>query len=354
MNIAHLRLHHQQLLHSALDTPQAVVGWMGAMQAQDYPMSKWAVGSRLPGSTDASIEQAINRGDIVRTHILRPTWHLVAATDIRWMLALSAPNVMRALETYTKQLGLTEDVRLKSNRLIAKMLEGRQMTREEIMAELQQAGIQTDDLRPAHLMFSAELEGIVCNGAVRGKQQTYALLDERVPPAPHIPKEEALARLALRYFRSHGPATLRDYVWWSGLRVADARAGLEAAKSELHSLLSDGQEYWMAEPPKTPPKATDSLLLLPAFDEFMVSYTNRSASLEARLSSQAITGNGIFKPIVVVYGQVVGLWKRTVKKASVALEFQPLSAAYRLPERAEMAKAADAFGKFLGLPADIA
>lgn len=319
MNIARLRLNNQRIIASSFSKPSDVVAHLGAMQAQDYVMSKWAIGVRTPHMLEKTVEEAINEGSIVRTHILRPTWHLVAAQDIRWMLALTAPHVYR-LVTYTyRQLELTEAILNKATALILKLLEGNNyLTRAELMAELGKEGIPTNELRAAHLMFHAELNGIVCNGPMKGKQITYALMDERVPPAPTPTRDEALGQLAKRYFMSHGPATLADFVWWSGLKVTDARAGLDSIQSHLVSAKINEQVYWM--PNDLPTTTQDTLHLLPAFDEFMVSYKDRTSSLSAAHQTNAISANGIFKPIVVVNGLVKGIWKRTLKKETVVVE----------------------------------
>ena len=348
--IACQRLVNQQLSSTGFVSARDIVAHLGAMQAQDYAMAKWAIGTRLPGSTDISIEQAIDNAEIIRTHILRPTWHFVAAADLRWMLALTAPHVRRKMSTYFKQLGLDDEICLKSNKIIAKALEGRQLTREEIMSELKKAGIRTDELRSAHLMFFAELEGIACNGSRRGKQHTYALIDERVPATKPMLKEEALAELARRYFTSHGPATLKDYIWWSGLPAADARAGLEMAKSVLHCEKMDDKEYWFAVA-NTERAASGAVHFLPAFDEFMVAYTDRGASLDPAFGKATITSNGIFKPIIVVNGKVTGLWKRTVKKDRVIVEPLYFNPAVVLDTNV-VAAAIKPFGAFLGLKAE--
>lgn len=317
-----IRLYNQQLLGTKLKTPKAVVQWMGAIQAQDYAMSKWAIGSRLPGTTDESIEKAIDNGTIIRTHILRPTWHLVAADDIYWMLELTAPHIQPSVNFMNRQLGLDEKVFKRSNTIIEKSLrDHNHLTREELMTELQKAKINTDALRAAHLMFDAELKGIVCNGAMRGKQFTYALLGERVPEAIRMSKDESIAALALRFFTSHGPATLQDFIWWSGLSITNAKAGLNNVKNKLAGEIIEGREYWFSLKTVIPPQ-TDTLFFLPAYDEFMISYKDRSASLDTSFSSTAITGNGIFKPIIVVNGKTAGVWKRSFKKDTIIIEPQ--------------------------------
>lgn len=325
------RLQNQQITHPTFALPKEVAAWLGAMQAQDYAHAKWAIGLRIPGSTDADIEAALDRGDIVRTHVLRPTWHFAAAEDIRWMLALSAPQIRTSVTAMNRQLGLDEALFKRTNALIAKVLEGgKQLTREEIMAELAKSGIVANNLQATHIMFEAELDAIVCNGSRRGKQFTYALLDERVPPAKMLARPDAIAKLARRYFTSHAPASLADFQWWSGLRAADARAGLEAAQPFLVKEVVENQTLWLPNDFKPKPLSPLNLHLLPAFDEFLVSYKDRSASLDSSRKTQTITGNGIFKPVVAVNGWVKGIWKRTFKKDSVLIEkemYEELSAA---------------------------
>lgn len=329
--IATFRLQNQHITHPAFARPKEVAAWLGAMQAQEYTHAKWAVGLRIPGSTDADIEAALDRGDIIRTHVLRPTWHFVAAEDARWMLALSAPQIKTTMAVYDRQLGLDEDVFKRSNAVIRKALEGgNQRTRAELMAELAKSGIVTGNIQAAHIMFQAELDAVVCNGSRRGKQQTYALLDERVPPGKMFDRPDAIAELARRYFTGHAPATLADFQWWSGLRAADARAGLEAVTPLLVSEIVENQTFWMPNDFKPKKAGPLNLHLLPAFDEFLVGYKDRSASLDPSRKVQTITGNGIFKPIVAVNGWVKGIWKRTTKKDSVLVEkelFEELSGA---------------------------
>lgn len=326
---------------------------MGAIQAQDYAMSKWAVGTRLERVTDAQVQKAVDQGSIIRTHILRPTWHLVAAKDIRWMLELTAPHVHAAASSMYKKLELDASVFKKSQAIIRKALQGgKQLTRNELMETLKRSKINTDDLRSTHLMFRAELDGLVCNGAIRGKQFTYALLDERVPAAKTISRGEALAQLALRYFTSHGPATLPDFCWWSGLPVRDAKAGLEAVKSKLEFVQAGAQTHWFVES-RDLPQRKNSVHFLPAFDEFTVSYKDRSAVLDPDFSKQALTGNGIFKPIIVINGKVEGIWKRSVVKNRLLIETQFFKPSAKLSKKA-MEKALQHYTNFSGLPVDIA
>lgn len=351
--LANHRLASQQLVHSAADSPQDVVRQMGAMQAQDYAMAKWAIGIRLPGSTDALIEQAIDNGDIIRTHILRPTWHLVAAGDVRWMLALTAPHVNRIAGTQYRQLELDDAVFAKTNALLARILTGgRHLTRNEIMTALQTAGIETNPLRAAYIMFRAELDQVVCNGVRRGRQFTYALFDERVPAGGPFDRQDAVVRLTQRYFTSHGPATATDFAWWSGLPQREIRQGLEALKSVLTPETIGGETYWFSSEQaalmsRTVSFADNLVHVIPAFDEFLIGYADRSACLPASLAQKAILANGIFKPTVAIGGQLVGIWKRTINKNTVQLQMQ-LPNGRLLPEAALKA-CVEQYGAFMAL-----
>ena len=328
IEITNQRLQNQQIHAPHATTPTELVAWMGAMQAQDYEMSKWAMGVRLPNQTEGILEAALNNGEVLRTHLLRPTWHLVAPKDIRWMLALSKPQIEKIVAGYNERLGLDIATRSKSNDIIEKALTQRpNLTRNELMEILGHHDIQASDIRAAHLMFHAELTGLVCSGIRKGKQLTYALLDTRTPLTKPLHRDEALAELAKRYFQSHSPATVKDFAWWSGLTLTDARKGIDNIKDQLEILAIEKTNYYVFST-KTSKIATKDIVLLPAFDEYMVSYTDRSAALDPQFKSQAISSNGIFTPIIVHHGQVIGIWKRKLKPKYIEIEllpFQPIS-----------------------------
>src|SRR5713101_5545905 len=283
LDIAHQRLHNQLITRRTFEKPGDVVKWLGAVQAQDYAAAKWTVGLRLQGATDDDIKQAFTVGAILRTHLMRPTWHFVSPADIRWLLALTAPRVNAANAHWYRRLELDDTVFMRSNAVLAKALQGgKHLTRPELVSVLQQAGIVSENvLRFTYIVMRAELDGIVCSGARRGKQFTYALLDERAPRARSLDRDEALVEFARRYFTSHGPATLQDFVWWSGLTAADARVALELVKSQLMHEVVDGQTYWFST--STPPAKdlSQAAYLLPNYDEYTVGYTDRSAIFDA-------------------------------------------------------------------------
>lgn len=351
--ISNIRLHNQQIAATNLKTPKELIGWMGAMQAQDYNQAKWAIGVRMPYLTEAQIESAFNNGEIIRTHLMRPTWHFVSSDNIYWMLELTAKQIKSTTKSRNRDLGLTEAILKRSQEVLVKALEGRKsLTREELSTQLNQAGIKTDGQRMPHILMEAEIDSVICSGAMQGKKQTFALLTERVPIKNILTKDEALSLLAKKYFTSHGPATLPDFVWWSGLPVADARSALEMNKPSLISETIDFETYWFAEPVSIPTSLPDSVYLLPAFDEFLISYKNRSAAITIDHHKKAISNNGVFRPVIVVNGQISGLWKRTIKKDSVLIElvhFRPHSK----KEEKLIEKATEIFSHFSGMKAEL-
>jgi hypothetical protein len=349
-NIAHQRLHNQLISQSPLEKPGDVVKWLGPIQAQDYAGAKWALGMRLQSATDDAIEQAFSDGAILRTHLMRPTWHFVSPADIRWILALTAPRVNAISAYYYRRLELDDAVFSRSNAALEKALQGgKQLTRAEILSVFEQAGIATDDLRFTHIMMRAELDMVVCSGARRGKQFTYALLDERAPEAKMLERNDALAELARRYFTSRGPATLEDYVWWSGLTTTDARAGLEMVRSEFSHEIIDNKTYWFSASMPVATNAAPTTHLLPPYDEYTIAYKDRSAVLDPAFTVQ--TRNGIFSPIIIIDGCIVGTWKRTFKKNTVLIE-KSLFASPNESETCAISTAVNRYGTFLDMPVE--
>ncbi len=322
--IAGIRLASQMILHTKFKTPGEVVSWMGAMQAQDYNMAKWAIGVRTNNCTNRMVEEAFNRGEILRTHVMRPTWHFVAPEDIRWMLLLTAPRIKSSTKSRDKDLEITEEIYTKTNQVIVKTLEGgKHSTREELAVAIEKFGIVVDSSRLNHFMMRAELDGIVCSGALKGKKHSYALLEERVSPTTPLSKDEALAKLARTYFKSHCPATLQDFIWWSGLSATDARHAMEMVKKDFIPVKTDQQEYWISDSFTCQRMMNHTLIhLLPAFDEYIISYKDRKAVLPLENHSRAVSSNGIFRPVVTQNGQVIGIWKKaSVKNKIITTEF---------------------------------
>ena len=320
MRILEIRLQNQQLSTPLFRHPKELVSWMGAMQAQDYTMVKWAVGMRLKSPGIQTVEKALHQGEILRTHVMRPTWHLVAAEDIRWMLKLSAQRIKSANDSYAKGHGLeiTEQQYERSYTILGNILSGkRSLTKQEIAEHFEHSGLLADNYHMTRFMSRAEVEGIVCSGECHGRQHTYALLDERVPPTPELAKEEALARLATAYFRSHAPATLQDFSWWSGLPLTEARQAISLIEPELMSEQWHSQTWYIHDSCRTLGKVTDSLHLLPSYDEYLIGYKDRTNVLPKEDYSKAFTNNGLFFPVLLYKGHVVGNWNKASKKKEI-------------------------------------
>lgn len=344
LDIAHKRLHNQHIAVADFEKPAEVVRWMGAVQAQDYAGALWAVGLRMRNAVAADIEQAMADGAIVRTHPMRGTWHFVAAEDIRWLLNLMAPGRIASNALWYRRLELDEATFVKSNAVFAQTLSGgNQLTRRELAASLKQAGISTEGLRMTFLLHRAELEGVICSGARRGKQFTFALLDEIVPVSQTLERDEALAELAQRYFTSHGPATLQDFMWWSGLAAADARASSEMVKPQFIQEIISGKTYWLAPSTPTTKVTSPTAYLLPPYDEYTVAYKDRSAVLDPAYTQQA--GYAIFGPTIALDGQIVGNWKREFKKDAVIITTSPFTSLSEAHNQA-IAAAIDHYRRF--------
>lgn len=325
------RLHNQKLSSSELENPADVVGWLGAVQAQDYGGAKWALALRMRNATHALVEEAFNEGRIIRTHLLRPTWHFVAPEDVRWLLELTAPQVNRRSGSGYRMFELDAAVFKRSNKVLINALRGgKHLTRATLKAALNKSGIAADNgVRLAHILLRAELDGVVCSGPRLGKQFTYALFEERVPPTKPLTREEALAKLTHRYFTSHGPATLQDFVWWSGLAVADAKHGIELVDRDLRKEVT----YWTST--ETPKQTAHSAHLLPAFDEYFVAYKERPVIA-------GVNNWNLLGPTIIVNGKVTGTWKRDSTPVNVDL----LRAVNKSEQRA-IAKATKRYLEFL-------
>jgi hypothetical protein len=352
-DIALRRLASQRLVGERFTSPVEAVCRLGAVQSQDYAGGKWGIAQRIAGAVDADIERAFADGAIVRTHVLRPTWHFVAAEDIRWMLALTAPRVRATMLTYDRHLGLDDAVFARSAAVITRELSGgRHRTRAQLGEALDREKIDTGvGQRMAHLMMRAELDGLICSGARQGNQSTYALLDERVPPGPPLAREEAMAELAMRYFRTRGPATVHDFSWWSGLKMGDARRAIELAGARLARETSGSTEYWFTDDAPAPDGA-GSAHLLPNYDEYFIGFRDRSA-LQGRVAASKIdVPAGVFlSHVVVVDGELVGGWKRIAVGGTVVVE---LRLVVDVPRRAmsQLHAQVKRYGEFLGMPVE--
>ena len=342
------RLFTQRLAGRPFDTSAEAVRWLGAVQAQEFAEAQWSLAQRSLDRTVTDVDAAFDRGDILRTHVLRPTWHFVHQTDIRWLLRLTRPRVHALNRYWYAKFGLDGPTLARGHDVLADALEpGRPLTRRELAGRLQLAGVEADGLRLGYLLMHAELEELVCSGPRRGRQQTYLLLDLRAPAAEadNLPRERALAEVVLRYFRSHGPATVRDFAAWSSLTVADTRAGLDSEGPQLDSTQDESGTTWYSAHPESPRPPSTGALLVPMYDETIVAYQDLRVVLAHRDPAP-----GQIDRAVVIDGRTVGSWRRTLGRRSVLVDatlFGPLSTR----QSTALDAAVERFGRFLGLPA---
>jgi Winged helix DNA-binding domain len=344
-----LRLRNQRLAGSEFRRPEEIVSWLGAVQSQDYPAAKWGVALRSAALTDAALDDAFDEGRILRTHILRPTWHFVTPADIRWMLSISAPRVHAQNAHYYRKLELDPRTLSKSRQAIERALRGgKQLTRPELGGVLERAGIVASGHRLAYIVIHEELDRVLTSGPRRGKQFTYMLLDERVPGTKSVEPEAALAQLTQRYFTSHGPATVRDFVWWSGLTVRQAKSGLEMLEGKIEKEVMRDVTYWMV-PSKAPAAAKPSpLYLLPNYDEYLIAYKDRGNVVPLPTTADAPRNQDIYAHVLVVDGKVGGTWRRALTAAAADLTLRPVEPLGPAHVRA-LSAAAARHGTFLGV-----
>ena len=353
--IVRRRLHTQRLTGAGFAHPEDVVGWLGAVQAQDYGASKWAVGMRQGRASDAAVERAFAEGRILRTHVLRPTWHFVLPADIRWLLTATAPRIQAGNAGRYRQLGLDADTLRRGEKLIAGALRsGDQLTRQELADVLAAAGIAVDGQRLPHLLMNAELNAVICSGARRGLQQTYALLDERAPDARDLPREEALAEFARRYFASHGPATAKDFATWASLTLAEVKSSVEAAGCSLRREEIGSVAFWSGadQVARTPALRSPAVRLVQGYDEYLMGYTETKGVL-ARPGTRWVPATPpVFALVVLRDGRVAGFWKRTLRRHEVLVEaalLEPFDDAQTRKLEQEAAR----YGAFIGLDARV-
>jgi hypothetical protein len=347
-DLRRLRLTHQGIAVARAKTPAAVVASLGAMQAQDYAGGLWAIGLRLPDCSIADVQRAIAPRSIVRTWPLRGTLHFVAAEDVAWMLTLLGPRTIAASVARQAARGLNAAVFRKVEKVLVPELEGgRQLTRDAIRALLERAQISTADGRLYHCLWRLALEQVLCCGAPEGKQQTFALLGDWLPPTKPLQPEEALVRLATRYFDGHGPATLQDLMRWARLTSAEAKRAIAGAGKRLATVESAGRTYFMSAERRAEPAAARGAFLLPAFDEYLLGYKDRSAILDDEHAAAIFPGGGVFRSTLVHDGRVIGSWKASATKQRVRIVPAPFGELTPAQHRA-LAIAATRYGAFLG------
>lgn len=329
-----------------------IVAGLLAMQAQDYRGGLWSVGVRSDHLSEADVEEALRERRIVRTWPMRGTLHLVAAADARWLPELLGPRASQAAAGRRRGLGLDEESVLKVRAAWERVLAGGQtLGRPELFAAMDAAGVDSGDQRGPHLLRYFAEQGLLCFGPHAGRQPTYALLQEWVPDARTLDREEALAELALRFFTGHGPATVDDLAGWGFLTKTDAKAGLAAVADRLESATSDGLTYWYAA---APDPVAPPVLLLPGFDEYVLGYKNRTAIMAPGMLDAVVPGgNGVFRATVVVEGRVAALWAAKRLSRRQALTITPLPGG-ATPDPAALDAAVARYADFCGVPTEVA
>jgi Winged helix DNA-binding domain len=336
MSLVSQRLQNQRLSTPDFRKAVDVVRWFGAVQAQDFEAAKWALALRMQSATNAAIEEDFNRGTILRTHVMRPTWHFVAREDIRWLLDLTAARVDLRCGPGYRTAELDDVVFKRSHKVLEQALrDGKHLSRSELRRRLNESGVEASDtVRMGHILIRAELDRVVCSGPRVGKQLTYALFEERVPATKALDRDEALAKLTRLYFRSHGPATLQDFVWWSGLSTADAKRGLEMVR--LEKMTVGEKVYWNIRASDAPLRSTTAHLL-PVYDEYFVAYKDRECVFGSEDGTSTWDSLG---PAIIVNGVAAGTWN----KKSVEVKF---TRALKKAERAAIAQATTRYAEFL-------
>jgi hypothetical protein len=354
-DLAHWRLYNLGLTGPRLATPEDAVRRLGAVQSQEYAAAQWSLAQRTAGVGADAVERACAEGRIIRTHVLRPTWHFVDPADLRWLLALTGPRVHALNSSYCRQFGLDDATLARTTALLAGALRGgNHRTRRELQSMLAGAGVEASGPRLAYVLMYAELEAVICSGPMNGRQHTYALLDERVPAAAPLDPDEALAALILRYFTSHGPATEQDLRWWSSLPLAAIRRGLDLVGDRLTRAELDGRRNWFAGDPPAERDPSPTVHLLQGFDEYLVGYSGASKWVldVSGAFRAAFPDRPVYNNVLLLDGQVAGYWKRTRKRGSALIEVAvhaPLDA----DGAAALRSAADRHGAYLGLDVEV-
>lgn len=355
MNRAELlqrRLTTHHLTSRDFKSAGEAVRWFGAVQAQDFFASMWAIGQRMKKAVEADVEKAIADKEIVRSYPMRGTLHFVPPEDLRWMLKLMTPRIISKSAKLYRDASLNAAVFKKSASIFERALQGEnQLTREEMYEVLEDNKIATKNYRGLHILGHLSQEGLLCFGPRKGKQQTFVLLDEWIPQHAAITRDDALAKLTLNYFTGHGPASLQDLVWWSGLTVADIKAGIEMVKSKLQEEEFDGVTYYSSQGVRS--KKFPDALLLPVYDEYTVAYKDRDLLLDEKaVKSLKKMNNLVFTNTVVVDGVVVAVWRRTIKKEKTIIEVNPLITPTSA-QKEKIGEAARKYGAFIGLPPEV-
>jgi len=345
-----LRMTNLLLRGGGPATVAGVVEWFGAMQAQDVNSGLWSLGVRL-GAPLAEINAALERREVLRTWPMRGTVHFVPAADAHWMLDLMGVRVLAGAAKRRETLGLDEKTVDRAVEILgATLAGGGRLTRSECLTALTEGGIELAGQRGYHLLWYSAQRGVTAIAPHVGKEQTFVLLDEWVPEPRRPEREEALGLIAERYFRSHGPATRKDFAGWTGLTMADCKIGIAAAGAALSTVEVDGVEMITGVEPPGATAGDDEWLALPGFDEYLLGYKDRSMMADpAQLAAIIPGGNGVFQSTIVRGGRVVATWKRTLGRKAVTVTVQPLTT-FSAKDHRRAAEALEPFAAYLGLP----
>ena len=339
------RLANQRLLGSNLPDAPAVVAWLGAVQAQEYAAARWSLGQRTAALTASDVDAVFNAGTILRTHVLRPTWHFVTPADIGWMLTLTAPRVQQVDAHAYRQFELDASTRSRARTLIARALkDGAALTRAELARALRRGGIVASGPRLGLIAIDAEVSKVMCSGPLRDRQFTYASWDTRVPRSKTMPREEALAALTRRYFVSRGPATVKDFAWWSGLTIRDVKIGIELLGKSIERERRGDVEYWSVETGTLGPHRGPLAHLLPTYDEYLIAYKDRDVIGSSRFAMRSQFTNHL-----AIDGMVAGAWRAAASHNGFAIEAQFRRRLTR-GERDALDRAIERYGSFLEAP----
>ncbi|MGH2805812.1 MAG: winged helix DNA-binding domain-containing protein [Actinomycetota bacterium] len=347
--IAERRFHNLGLDRPRFDRADEVVGWLVAVQSQDFGPAKWSVAMRATDLDDAAMDRAFAEGRILRTHVLRPTWHFVLPADIRWLQQLTGPRVRAAMAYYDRQLELDRPELTRCRRVIERALTDTHLTRRDLGAHLARAGVVAEGQRLGHILMHCELDAVICSGVPKGKQQTYALVDQRAPGARTLDDDEALHEFVVRYFRSHGPAGAKDLQAWSSLPATQIRRGIEMAADNLEQETFDGITYLSAGGGRIGKVKAPSAHLLQGYDEYIMGYKETRFWLDVeRLAGGAILDRSVPIGMVTIDGQLAGHWKRTVARDALSLEMH-LRRKLTTAEKRSLENVANAHARYLGL-----
>lgn len=312
MNPIAIRLLSQQLMSPQFVKPEEVVANMGAIQAQDYRMVRWAVAMRTKRPSIKAFRKAYDEGKIIRTHLLRCTWQLVASEDYGWMMKLFAPKAKVTLKgwMHTNKIAIDEKEELAiRDILIETSLEYGNVTKNEFEHALQERGIMMDDHRLRYHLILAEYSGTLCSGNLTSKEASYSLVEEKIgEDSSNMERDDMLKLLAKKYFQSHAPATFEDYVWWTGLSASDCRRGMQLLGEELRQESWKGYNFYLLDGCRTRGFRKGKALLLPPYDEYLIGYKTRELALASHHMPHAHTNNGIFFPVIAEDGIICGNW----------------------------------------------